>query len=204
MYFGGIWESNIRQVKSLLVKHTAGAALSFAEMTTVLARVEAILNSRPITALSDDPEDYEPLTPGHFLIFRPLNAVARPEANSNKPSHPKSRFEHITQIVQHFWNRWHLEYLSSLQERNKWHKKVIIKVGQLVLVKKDNMPVQRWLLGRIVETFPGTDGVIRVVSVKTQNGILRRPVTKLCFLPMNASHSFERYTFQRREDDRNN
>ncbi|XP_065084788.1 uncharacterized protein LOC135706997 [Ochlerotatus camptorhynchus] len=117
-HLGGIWEANIRQTKSLLVKHTAGATLCFEELSTVLARIEAVLNSRPITPLSVDPEDFEPLTPGHFLIFRPLTAIARPEV-SVRVKHPRSRFEHITQIIQHFWDRWSSEYLSSLQQSKK-------------------------------------------------------------------------------------
>ncbi|XP_055619018.1 uncharacterized protein LOC129764190 [Toxorhynchites rutilus septentrionalis] len=201
-HFGGIWEANIRQTKALLVKQTGGAALSFEEMSTVLARIEAVLNSRPITQLSDDPEDLEPLTPGNFLIFRPVTAVARPEVKGR--NHPRSRFDHITAIVQHFWSRFQLEYISSLQERFKWHKKVAVKIGQLVLVKKDNMPVQKWLLGRITETFAGKDGVVRVVNIKTQNGIMKRAVSKLCFLPIDPDQSLESCTFQRAEDVREN
>ncbi|XP_053698822.1 uncharacterized protein LOC128745771 [Sabethes cyaneus] len=202
-HFGGIWESNIRQTKVLLLKHTAAAALSFEEFSTVLCRIEAVLNSRPLTPLSDDPEDFEALTPGHFLVFRSLNAVARPVVIDQR-KHPRQRNEHITAIIQHFWNRWQSEYLSSLQVRYKWHKKVEVEVGQLVLIKKDNMPVQKWLLGRIIEVIPGTEGVVRVVDVKTENGILRRPVSKLCFLPIDPEQSFERDTFQRREDVQNN
>ncbi|XP_055527011.1 uncharacterized protein LOC129719643 [Wyeomyia smithii] len=202
-HFGGIWESNIRQTKVLLVKFTAGAALSFEELSTVLCRIEAILNSRPITPLLDDPEDLEALTPGHFLIFRPLNAIARPDV-TDQPKHPRQRNEHITAIIQHFWNRWQSEYLSLLQVRYKWHTKVEVAEGQLVLIKKDNMPVQKWLLGRIVEVFPGSGNVVRVVDVRTQHGILRRPVSKLCFLPVDPEQSFERNTFQRREDVRDN
>ncbi|XP_055623555.1 uncharacterized protein LOC129766984 [Toxorhynchites rutilus septentrionalis] len=197
-HFGGIWEANIRQTKALLVKQTGRAALSFEEMSTVLARIEAVLNSRPVTQLSDDPEDLEPLTPGHFLIFRPLTAVARLEVKGQ--NHPRSRFDHITAIVQHFWSRFQLEYISSLQERFKWHKKVAVKIGQLVLVKKDNMPVQKGLLGRNTETFAGKDGVVRVVNIKTQNGIMKRAVSELCFLPIDPDQSLESCTFQRAED----
>ncbi|XP_062542104.1 uncharacterized protein LOC134210100 [Armigeres subalbatus] len=198
-HFGGIWEANIRQTKSLLIKYTAGASLCFEELSTVLARIEAVLNSQPTTSLSDDPEDFEPLTPGHFLVFRPLTAIPRPEVTAQS-KHARSRFEHINHIVQHFWDRWNSEYLSSLQQRYKWHKKVQVNEGQLVLIKKDNLPVQKWMLGRIVELFPGSDGVTRVVNVKTKNGIMRRSVSRLCFLPVDPELTVGREVFQRGED----
>jgi hypothetical protein len=39
-----------------------------------------------------------------------------------------------------------------------------------------------WPLGKITKTFPGDDGAVRVVEVKTKNSVLRRPIHKLCML----------------------
>lgn len=41
--------------------------LTIEEMNTLLCQVEAVVNSRPICALGDDPNDLSPLTPTHFL-----------------------------------------------------------------------------------------------------------------------------------------
>ncbi|XP_026331312.1 uncharacterized protein LOC113238692, partial [Hyposmocoma kahamanoa] len=65
--FGGLWEAGVRSTKGHLRKVVGNNTLTYEEMATVLAQVEACLNSRPITLLSDDPNDPLPLTPGHFL-----------------------------------------------------------------------------------------------------------------------------------------
>lgn len=86
----------------LHLKHTIeNACLTVAEMTTVLTQVEAILNSRPLILLSDDPMDLKALTPGYFLIGENLTAYPEPELREvalNK----LSRWQHIEQIKQHF------------------------------------------------------------------------------------------------------
>lgn len=46
--------------------------LSQIEFVTLLCQIEACLNSRPISALHDDPNDFTVLTAGRFLIGRPL------------------------------------------------------------------------------------------------------------------------------------
>ncbi|KAJ8964269.1 hypothetical protein NQ317_005510 [Molorchus minor] len=84
-----------------------------------------------------------------------------------------------------FWNRWHREYLHTLQQRSKWlEPSSTPEIGTLVLIKNDNSPPCQWLLGRIVSLSPGLDGVARVASVKTANGQLTRPLVKLCPLPV--------------------
>ncbi|GFU42522.1 histone-lysine N-methyltransferase SETMAR [Trichonephila clavipes] len=52
----------------------------------------------------------------------------------------------------------------------------------MVLVKEDNLPPLQWSLGRVVQVFPGDDGAVRVVDVKTQRGQFRRPITKQTLL----------------------
>ncbi|XP_062542246.1 uncharacterized protein LOC134210216 [Armigeres subalbatus] len=77
--FGGLWESAVKSFK-ILFKRTIGTrALEYDKMQTVLTQTEAILNSRPLTPISNDPDDFEALTPGHFLIQRPLVAIPEPD-----------------------------------------------------------------------------------------------------------------------------
>lgn len=73
--FGGLWEAAVKNMKHHLRRVIGEATLTYEEMATLLAQIEACLNSRPLQALSDDPEDFEALTPGHFLIGTALNAV---------------------------------------------------------------------------------------------------------------------------------
>lgn len=87
-------------------------------------------------------------------------------------------------MKQHFWKRWRDEYLHKLQSRPKWLKtNTNAKVGDMVLIADDRFGPGQWLLGRIQQNHPGSDGKIRVVSVLPKNKILKRPITKICFLP---------------------
>ncbi|KAJ8946243.1 hypothetical protein NQ314_008931, partial [Rhamnusium bicolor] len=88
--------------------------------------------------------------------------------------------------LRHFWTRWSKEYLTSLQARSKWkdNKYPDLKVGSMVVVHDENLPPLRWSLGRIIEVHPGSDNVVRVVTVKTAKGITKRVLTKISVLPI--------------------
>nr|CAI5851199.1 unnamed protein product [Callosobruchus analis] len=91
-----------------------------------------------------------------------------------------------TKLMQHFWSRWSNEYLSSLQKRAKWYSSSSCepKVGDLVVLKDENTAPQFWRLGRIQNLHPGSDGVVRVLSIKTVNGIVTRAIQRVCLLPI--------------------
>lgn len=91
----------------------------------------------------------------------------------------------VQQLHQNWWNRWHHEYLANLAQRSKWHTiEPDLVNNDLVLIREDNLPPSRWCIGRIVNTFPGRDGLVRSVEVKTPHGTYRRPITKLGRLPI--------------------
>lgn len=188
--FGGLWESNIKQVKYHLKRILGNSNLTYEDFSTVLTQIEAILNSRPLCPLSSDPTDYTPLTPAHFLIGKSLTAI--PEACFvDIPDNRLRKFEHLQKLIQHFWQRWHLEYISELQSRLKWKRQssALLKIGNLVIVKDDNLPTLNWKIGRVVKIFPGTDNITRVVNVRCSDGsVLKRAVSKLCLLPVYDSH----------------
>lgn len=139
----------------------------------MLIQVESILNSRP---LSSDPTDLHPLAPGHFLVGRSLTAIPKTDVSAVSPDR-LNRYQHIQQMGQHFWACWYREYLSELQRRTKWRTdKSELKINSLVLLKQDNLPPLRWKLGRIVELFPGSDGI---ASVRTTTGTFRRSFAHL-------------------------
>lgn len=78
-HYGGLWEAVVRSMKLLLKRTVGEACLTVAEMTTMLTQIEAILNSRPLTPLSDDPNDLRALTPGHFLVREMLQTYPEPD-----------------------------------------------------------------------------------------------------------------------------
>lgn len=88
-------------------------------------------------------------------------------------------------MLQSFWKKTH-EYLSNLMNRYKWASKVPEpNIGDVVLIKEDDLPPSRWLLGRVVEKHPGADNVTRVVTLRTKSSVIKRPTSKICILPIS-------------------
>jgi len=185
-HFGGLWESGIKSTKHHLNRVLGNQILTFEEFSTLLCKIEAILNSRPLTSLSPDANEYSTLTPGHFLIGQPL--VSLPQQDYTDTSMNRlSRWQLIQQAQQSFWKIWSNDYLHQLQQRNKWYyHSANLKVDDLVLLKDKNVPPLKWTTGRVTATHPGKDGVVRVVTVKTPTGHFKRPIVQVCPLPLNC------------------
>ena len=154
-------------------------------MTTVLASIESYLNSRPLCALSNDITDLNFLTPSHLLLGRSL--ISLPEdSNSYIKIGLSRRWKMLNQIRNDFWLSWRRDYLQSLNQRNKWTKvEPNISVGSLVIIMSENISPSHWPIGRVIDVHPGSDGLIRVSTIKTQNSTLKRPIVKLILLPFN-------------------
>lgn len=170
-------------MKHMLKRVVGETRLTYEEMTTFLSEAEAIMNSRPMCPLSDDPNDFQALTPSHFLIGRSGQAIPEPSYDQEKIGR-LSRWQHVQYMRDHFWKRWSADYLHTLQTRQKWKDGVLdIKVGALVLLREENVPPQQWKLGRITATHPGEDKVVRVVTVRTASSEYKRAVTRICLFP---------------------
>ena len=181
---GGLWESAVKSAKGHLIRIIGNKILVFEDLCTIFAQIEAVLNSRPLTPLSSDPKDLQVLTAGHFLIGDSLCSLPQRDVMV-PPSNRLTHYHQLQQIIQHFWSRWSSEYLATLQQRTKWHgPSANVKVGALVVLKEEPTHPLSWKIGRIVELHPGPDGLVRVASVKTMSGIVRRAVQKLCALPV--------------------
>uniref|UniRef100_A0ABD2W9Q5 DUF5641 domain-containing protein n=1 Tax=Trichogramma kaykai TaxID=54128 RepID=A0ABD2W9Q5_9HYME len=76
--------------------------------------------------------------------------------------------------------------MTGLQKREKWiHPQENIKLDQIVILIDRNQPCLQWRLGRVIELHPGDDGVVRVVTLKTSQGVFKRNVRSLCLLPID-------------------
>lgn len=182
-HMGGLWEAAVKTIKAHLNKVVLDKLLTFEEFYTILTQIEAILNSRPISALSDDPSDLEFLTPGHFLIQDAMTSYPTPIDLDSIPSSLKF-WRECQRTMTSFWTRWSKDVLNSYQHRPKWSSvSPNITSGDLVLLKDDNMPSYYWKTARVVATIPGQDGLVRTARIRTTQGEYIRPITKLCPFP---------------------
>ncbi|XP_043466286.1 uncharacterized protein LOC122501086 [Leptopilina heterotoma] len=185
-HFGGLWEAAVKSFKYLFIRTIGERLFSFEELSTFTAEIEAILNSRPITPLSSDPNDLRSLSPSHFLIGDSLMSVPEHDL-SDIPENRLSNWQNIQRLKQCFWKRWYKEYLNQLNVRCKWQqsKEENPEIGTMVILKEDNIPPLRWHLGRIIEIHPGDDSIVRVVTVRTTTGTYKRSVKRIVPLPIN-------------------
>lgn len=181
--FGGLWEAAVKVAKTHMLRQIGNTSLLHEDLVTLLAQVEACMNSRPLLPMTEDISDLEALTPGHFLIGSSLQALAEPDLRDVKINR-LNRFQFIQQKVQHFWDRWRTEYLREQNRQSSRNAtQVQLKVGQLVILQDQLQPPGRWPIARIVELHPGSDGVQRVATIRTASGTFKRPISKLCRLP---------------------
>ena len=181
-HHGGAWERIIRIIRQTLTSVLHQQTLNDEVFQTVLCEVEAILNDRPITRLSGDPNDLEALTPNHILTMKRI-PVLPPGLFEKSDLYLKKRWRQVQYISDLFWKRWLREYLPLLQERQKWSKeRRNIVTGDIVLIADATAPRGSWLMGRVLETYPDGKGLVRSARVKTRTSTLERPVTKLCLL----------------------
>ncbi|XP_071576702.1 uncharacterized protein [Temnothorax nylanderi] len=110
-HFGGKWEAGLRSVKFHLKRVVGDKLLTFEEMNTWLTQIEATLNSRSLCPLTDDSEDLNALTPGHFLIGGAPSIIPEPSLEAVKVSR-LSRWQLIRQMLGSFWTRWSSECLQ--------------------------------------------------------------------------------------------
>ena len=184
-HFGGVWERQIRTVRKVLgpMMQEFGSQMDGESFRTLLCEVEAIVNSRPLAAVSSDPNDLTPLTPAQILTMKtnvevpPLGEFQRADIYSKK------RWRRMQYLANIFWSRWKREYLLTLQQRQKWKEpKRNMKVNDLVIMKDDSVPRNMWPMGRITKTDCDKYGTVRSVTVKTSNSELKRPIHQLVLL----------------------
>ena len=192
-HMAGSWERLIRSVRNVLTPMLSqqGQQLDDEGLRTLLCEVTAIVNCRPLTAEdSNDIKSCIPITP-HQLLTMKTEVVLPPPGEFTTPDlYARKHWRRVQHLANYFWTRWRKEYLLSLQERAKWRETDRNStIGDLVLIKDENLPRMEWRLGRIIDTIPSEDGLVRKVKVKIGDKssdqtpkapvILERPIHKL-------------------------
>ena len=175
---GGIFERMIRSAKTAFYAIAKQKDLNDEELNTTFIIVEGILNSRPLTTVSNDPRDLSPLTPASFL--KPgADGMQRDAAPVMVEPKHQERWHQLQKLMDEFWNRFCNEYTSRLQKYPKWLKeRPELKVGDKVIVL-ENKARGFWPIGLIKQVFPGSDGLIRTVEVEFDKGSYVRPIHKV-------------------------
>ena len=184
-HFGGAHEIMIKGAKRAIYAILGNSGITDEELMTAFTGAEALLNSRPLTYQSANPEDDVPLTPNHFL-FGQVGGQFASESVDETTFNPKKRWRRVQELVRHFWHRWIREWLPALNVRRKWLTvERNIQVDDVVLVMSPKTPRGHWPLGRIIEVYPGKDGHVRVAKVQVGKEEFLRPITKLCKLELS-------------------
>ena len=133
------------------------------------------------------------MTP-NSLIYGEANFVSTVEDSHLIPKGDlRKRFKYVNRCKDYVWNRWTREYVKGLRERhNLKHGNISLKpkIGDVVVIKGDEKNRGKWKLGIITATYPGNDGIIRAVELRTNNGNLQRPVQFL--YPLDLSLDINR------------
>ncbi len=188
-HFGGIYERMVRSAKTALRVILGAQTVSEEVLTTALCEATSMLNARPLTDLSVDPQDESPLTPNHFLLGRPHPHIPPDVFETTESSLSRRRWTQAQELAEKFWKRWLVEYVPALTEKHKWtESRRNVAVDDLVLIVDNNSPRGKWPTGRVTELIISKQGkkttprAVRSVRVKTDTGEYIRPIVKLCLL----------------------
>lgn len=188
-HMGGAWERLIRSVKNALHATLKERAPSEEVLHTLLLEAELVVNSRPLAYVAADHEEPVMLTPNHLLLG---TATGETRMTTYDPSDVNARRQWMkaNALAEMFWRRWTREYLPTLQRRQKWAMATnSVKVGDIVVLCDGKQPRNVWPRGIISKVFPGNDGQVRVVDLRTATGTLRRPVARIAVLPTDGTFS---------------
>ncbi|KAJ8016407.1 hypothetical protein DPEC_G00006900 [Dallia pectoralis] len=182
-HFGGVWEREIRSVKTALYTTVGAQPVAEEVLRTVFIEVEGILNSKPLGYVSSDVTDLDPVTPNLLLMGRldgSLPQVVYPESEILC----KRQWRHSQVLSDHFWSSYIRHYLPSLQVRQKWHTSPAdLKENVVVMLVDPQLPRALWPIGRVIKVHTSADGHVRSAEVEIKGKTYTRPVARLVALP---------------------
>ena len=152
-------------------------------LTTLMAEVVAIMNSRPLMPVSTDPKAPKILSPSMLLTQKPSPLPPPPGKFTPKDLYA-TQWRQVQYLANVFWARWKREFLPLLQVRRKWtQKQTNLCVGDLVLLKDREIVRNEFPMALVTKVFPSEDGEVRKIEVTTaREGTKQRyerPVTEV-------------------------
>ncbi|EYC14861.1 hypothetical protein Y032_0039g49 [Ancylostoma ceylanicum] len=199
---GGFYERLVGLFKSAFKKAIHHTLLPLSQLHTLVAEIEAVLNSRPLLSVSD--------TSSSSLVLRPMDFISPqvelqlPPHQRNHPYFPPHRlsdwYAETLEVLNKFWDIWHKDYLSAIAQRHQQRIRqgrstpLVPSVGDVVLVAEKNIPRGQWPLAIITSIRHSKTNVPRSVTVRMANGHeLQRSVNQLYPLEVTAKEDPKPY-----------
>lgn len=184
---GGVWERMIGVARRILDSLLLDVKrLTHEVLTTLMAKVMSVMNSRPLVPVSPDPELPMSLTPATLLTMKTNQSVLCFQLDSFCPKDLyKKQWKCIQYLADQFCVRWKNEYLPTLQCRRKLQQdRENIKEGDVVLLRDKALHRNDWPVGIIVRAYASDDGKIRKVDVRTgqDRKVFTRSVNDVVYL----------------------
>lgn len=172
-HFGGAWERMIgvtRRILDSMLLRNGMKGLTHDTLSTFLAEVCAIVNSRPLTTITEDASDLSILTPA-IILTQKVGHLPESLPTIEPKELYKSQWRYVQSLADEFWRKWEHEYLSTLQVRRKWMSdEPSLKEGDVVLLEESDSSRNHWPIARVTRTFPSADGHVREVEVRVIRG----------------------------------
>lgn len=183
---GGAWERLVRSIKTALKATLQEREPAEEVLRTLLTEAEYSVNARPLTHVSVNPLDPEALTPNHFLLG---SSGGLPTTGPCEEADRRT-WRACQALADIYWRRWVREYLPTLVPRGEPNKNERpLESGDVVVIMDHTLPRNTWPLGIVEQTYPGPDGKIRVVNIRTKTGVFKRPVSRLVVLEKEATQA---------------
>ncbi|KAK3107442.1 hypothetical protein FSP39_014704 [Pinctada imbricata] len=185
-HFGGVWERLIGVARRILdamlldVKHSK---LTHEVLTTLMAEVMAIMNSRPLVPVSTDSDSPFVLSP-QMLLTQKTSEIPTTFQDLDVPDIYRCQWKMVQVMANTFWKRWKGEFLSILQPRSKWHTVTEnMKVGDVILLRDKETARNDWPTGLITRVFPSDDGLVRKLEIRVikdgKQCVYTRPISQV-------------------------
>ncbi|XP_073720576.1 uncharacterized protein [Misgurnus anguillicaudatus] len=188
-HMGGVWERMIgvaRRILDGMLLKVHSPNLTHEVLVTLMAEVTAIMNGRPLVPVSSDPQQPDLLTPS-ALLTQKICPVSIPPGDFDPKDLYRKQWKQVQSLANSFWKRWREEYLATLQPRRKWQAdQPNLAIGDVVLLKDNQVKRNVWPTGLIVKTYPGQDKRVRKVDVRIiKEGtpkVYTRPISEIVLL----------------------
>lgn len=187
-HMAGHWERMIeiaRRILDCMLLNEKSSHLTQV-LTTFMAEVTAVINSRHLIPVSSDPE-FPIIITAATLLTQKTDATPPPPRDFGNNELLKEEWKQVQRLADIFWTRWKKEYLGTLQSQRKWQdKKNYLKEEDIILVKNIQVNRNEWPMAIIEKTSPSKDGLMRKADVKVTKGsiqkILSRSISELILL----------------------